>query len=61
MIGEHRALETFEPRGEIAVAQRPNQPVKLVHYPTTGKKLKLLWKKIRALTLPRRYSSRLTV
>jgi hypothetical protein len=48
MIGEPRAFETSEPRGEIAVAQRPNQPVKLVHYPTTGEKTEIVMEKDKA-------------
>ena len=36
MIGEHRVFETFEPKGEIAVAQRPDKMLKIVCYPKSG-------------------------
>jgi hypothetical protein len=48
MIGEHRVFETFEPKGEIAVAQRPDKLVKIVHYPKTGDKLEIVMEKDKA-------------
>ncbi len=48
MIGEHRVFETFEPKGEIAVAQRPDKLVKLVVYPKTGDKIEIVMEKDKA-------------
>lgn len=48
MIGEHRVFETFEPKGEIAVAQRPDKLVKMVVYPKTGDKIEIVMEKDKA-------------
>jgi hypothetical protein len=48
MTGEHRVFETFEPKGEIAVAQRPDKLVKIVHYPQSGNKMEVVMEKDKA-------------
>jgi hypothetical protein len=51
MSGQHRTFETFEPKGEIAVAQRPDKLVKIVFYPTAGDKMELVMEKDNAFNL----------
>jgi hypothetical protein len=51
MIGEHRVFETFEPKGEIAVAQRPDKLIKIVLYPKTGDDTVIVMEKDKAFNL----------
>lgn len=45
MSGTHRTFPTFEPKGEIAVAQRPEKLIKIVLYPATGDKMEIVLEK----------------
>jgi hypothetical protein len=45
MNGQHRTFETFEPKGEIAVAQRPDKLVKIVLYPKVGESMDIVMEK----------------
>ncbi|MBM4289205.1 MAG: hypothetical protein FJ135_13885 [Deltaproteobacteria bacterium] len=51
MSGQHRTFATFEPKGEITVAQKPDKLVKIVFYPTTGDKMELVIQKDNAFNL----------
>ena len=51
MSGQHRTFATFEPKGEIAVAQLPDKLVKIMFYPTTGDKTELVMEKDNAFNL----------
>jgi hypothetical protein len=48
MSGQHRTFETFEPKGEIAVAQRPDKLVKIVFYPQAGSSSEIVMEKEKA-------------
>ncbi len=51
MSGQHRTFPTFEPKGEIAVSQQPNNRIKIVVYPQAGDKMELLLEKDHAFHL----------
>jgi hypothetical protein len=47
-MSEHRVFNTFEPKGEIAVAQRPDKLVKIVFYPAAGNNTEIVMEKEQA-------------
>ncbi|AEB08316.1 hypothetical protein [Desulfobacca acetoxidans] len=51
MSGQHRTFETFEPKGEIAVVERPDRLIKLVFYPQGGQSMELVMEKQKAFDL----------
>lgn len=48
MTQGHRTFPTFEPKGEVAVVQRPDRLVKIVFYPQKGDKMELVLEKDQA-------------
>jgi hypothetical protein len=48
MSAQHRTFDTFEPKGELAVAQRPDKLVKIVFYPKTGDSMDIVLEKDKA-------------
>ncbi len=51
MSGQHRTFPAFEPKGEIAVSEQPNNRIKIVLYPETGDKFSLILEKESAFNL----------
>lgn len=51
MTQTHRTFQVFEPKGEIAVVERPDRLLKVVFYPQKGDKMELILEKDHAFNL----------